>query len=74
MTKKSKTINLYKNKEVSLVYEILTAPIKHTCRTKFMQICHLCDDMVCCDNSNPLVAKIKELENKLKNAVPIKKS
>jgi hypothetical protein len=65
MTKDKKTKS-HKDRSAALLYEILNDPIQCTCKTKFMQICHLCDSMICGDNTNPLVARIKELEKKIK--------
>ena len=40
--------------------------ISDICRRTGCQICHLCERVDCCDNDNPLVRRIKELEEKLK--------
>ena len=37
--------------------------ISEICRTTFTQACHLCEREDCCDNTNPLIKRIKEFEN-----------
>ena len=46
-------------------FRILSDPISTTCRRTHMQICHLCEREDCCDNTNPLVVKIKKLEKEI---------
>jgi len=45
--------------------ELLTEPIQNTCRRYQIQICHLCDNMECCDNTNPLVTELKALKARI---------
>jgi hypothetical protein len=47
------------------IYDLLNTPIRETCRTKFVKICHLCDSMECCDNDNPLVKELKDLKARI---------
>jgi len=37
--------------------------VKEQCFLEHVQNCHICDDMDCCDNINPVVAKYKQLES-----------
>ena len=46
------------------LYEILMTPFSVTCKTG-VQCCHICEREDCCDNDNPLVAKIKKLEKEI---------
>jgi hypothetical protein len=47
------------------MYQILMTPVSITCRKTQMQMCHICEREDCCDNDNPLVIKIKKLEQKI---------
>jgi hypothetical protein len=40
--------------------------ISEICRTTFTQVCHICEREDCCDNTNPLVLKIRQLEKQIK--------
>ena len=39
------------------------AKISEICRRTCLQACNLCEREDCCDNTNPLIKRIKELEN-----------
>jgi hypothetical protein len=47
------------------LFDVLSNPISVTCKKTRMQICHLCEKTECCDNQNPLVDRIKNLEKEV---------
>jgi hypothetical protein len=46
-------------------YEMLM-DVRGYCKRTGCQMCHICDDMSCGDNDNPLAQRIKVLEKALK--------
>ena len=50
-----------KNEKIAELVKALFASVQDTCKTGYQQ-CRICDSMECCDNRNPLVKRIKELE------------
>lgn len=42
--------------------EFLSLGVKGYCLKHHLQCCDMCDDMHCCDNTNPLVRRLKKLQ------------
>lgn len=45
--------------------EFLSLGVKGYCQKHHLQCCDLCNDIHCCDNTNPLVRQIKELKKQI---------
>ena len=44
--------------------ELINIGVSAYCKRHMLQICHMCEREECCDNTNPLVKKIKMLESR----------
>jgi len=49
--------------------EFLSLGVKGYCQKHHLQCCDMCDDIKCCDNTNPLVKRIKFLESVMTDAI-----
>jgi hypothetical protein len=50
------------------IVDFFNRPVFETCKMYRFQCCHICEKETCSDNTNPLVQKIKRLEEELEEA------
>lgn len=43
--------------------EFLSLGVKEYCKKYQFQCCHLCNNIQCCDNDNPLVLKLNKIKS-----------
>jgi hypothetical protein len=49
--------------------EFLSLGVKGYCAKHHLQCCDMCNDQECCDNTNPLIIKLKRTEHLLADAL-----